>query len=89
MAEVKTLLNIGVVFSKKLDKIGIKTAEQFLKKDPYKVFEQLQKKVDPSLCRCALACVVGAHFGLPWHKITKKSATEYEKRHPGFRWGKC
>ncbi|MFH0923262.1 MAG: hypothetical protein V1825_00850 [Candidatus Falkowbacteria bacterium] len=37
----------------------------------------------------ALALIVGAHLDIPWHKITKKSAAEYEKRHPNFKWGKC
>jgi len=45
--------------------------------------------VDPTLCRCALASIVGAKLGLPWHQITKASAREYEKRHPGHKWGPC
>lgn len=37
----------------------------------------------------ALAGIVGAKLGLPWHQVTKASAREYEKRHPGHVWGPC
>ena len=89
MSDVQSLVNIGVRTAEKLNKIGIDSAEEFLKKDPYVVFAEIQKKVDPGFCRCALACLVGAHVGIPWYKITKKSAAEYEKRHPDYKWGKC
>ncbi|MCK7469724.1 MAG: helix-hairpin-helix domain-containing protein [Desulfomicrobium escambiense] len=66
------LPNIGKTTAAKLEKIGIKTAEDFLKRDPYDVFHELRTKVDKTLCRCALAGIVGAKTGEPWHKITKK-----------------
>lgn len=59
MAELTTLINIGPVISKKLQKIGINTAEEFLKRDPYQVFEELLIRVDPTLCRCALGSIIG------------------------------
>jgi nucleotidyltransferase/DNA polymerase involved in DNA repair len=83
------LPNIGKTTAAKLRKIGIESAEDFLKRDPYEVFHELRTKVDSTLCRCALAGLVGAKKGQPWHKITKKTAAEYEKRHPGHRWGPC
>ena len=83
------LPNIGKTTAAKLEKIGIKTAEDFLKRDPYDVFDELRTKVDPTLCRCALAGIVGAKTGEPWHKITKKTAAEYEKRHARHKWGPC
>lgn len=83
------LPNIGKTTAAKLEKIGIKTAEDFLKRDPYEVFHELRTKADPTLCRCALAGIVGAKSGEPWHKITKASAAEYEKRHPRHKWGPC
>jgi DNA transformation protein len=83
------LPNIGKTTAAKLEKIGIKTAEDFLKRDPYDVFLELRTKVDKTLCRCALAGIVGAKTGEPWHKVTKKSAKEYEKRHPRHTWGAC
>jgi uncharacterized protein (DUF1697 family) len=83
------LANIGKTTAAKLEKIGIRTAEDFLKRDPYDVFHELRTKVDKTLCRCALAGIVGAKKGQAWHKITKASAAEYEKRHPGHRWGPC
>lgn len=86
---LKQLPNIGNVFAIKLNKLGINSKEEFLEKDPYKVFEELLKKVDPTLCRCALACIIGANLGVPWHKITKDTAKEYKKRHPKHKWGKC
>jgi len=27
--------------------------------------------------------------GAPWHRITKNTAREYEKRHPLHKWGPC
>lgn len=71
---LETLQNIGKVSVEKLIKIGILTAEDFLARDPYQVFDELLEKVDHSLCRCALASIVGAKLGKPWHKITKETA---------------
>ncbi len=84
-----SLPNMGKVTVAKLAKIGIATKEEFLKRDPYEVFDELRAKIDPTLCRCALAGIVGAKKGVPWHKITKDSAKEYEKRHPRHKWGPC
>ena len=88
-ASLRSLANIGSVTEKKLNQIGIFSRQEFLARDPYEVFATLREKVDPTLCRCALALVVGAKRGLPWHQITKVTAREYEKRHPGHQWGKC
>jgi len=88
-ASLLTLPNMGKVTAAKLAKIGIETREAFLKRDPYEVFEELRTKVDPTLCRCALAGIVGAKQGVAWHKITKDSAKEYEKRYPLHKWGPC
>jgi len=88
-AKLTGLPNIGKTTAAKLEKIGIKTPEDFLARDPYEVFHELRQKVDPTLCRCALAGIIGAKTGKPWHKITKKTAAEYERRHPGHRWGPC
>ena len=84
-----SLPNIGNVISKKLEKIGIMSVEDFVERDPYEVFDELLIKVDPTLCRCALASIVGAHLGVPWHKITKESAKHYEKTRPKHKWGIC
>jgi hypothetical protein len=86
---LESLPNIGAVTGDKLRQIGITSKQEFLKRDPYEVFDELRKKVDPTLCRCALAGIVGAKKGVPWHKITKDSAREYEKKHPQHVWGKC
>ena len=86
---LESLPNIGKITAGKLRRIGITSKKEFLKRDPYKVFDELREKVDPTLCRCALAGIVGAKKGVPWHKITKDSAREYEKKHPKHVWGKC
>ena len=83
---LETLRNIGKVSAEKLMLIGINTAEEFLERDPYQVFDELLEKVDPALCRCALASIVGAKLGKPWHKITKETAAEYLIRSPNHRW---
>lgn len=84
-----SLRNIGSTTAHKLEQIGIHSAEDFLTHDPYEVFHTLRRKVDPTLCRCALAGLVGAKRNAPWHKVTRQSAAEYEKRHPRHRWGPC
>ena len=86
---LRFLANIGKVFEKKLNQIGIFDADDFLCRDPYEVFSELRQKVDPTLCRCVLAGIVGAKLDQPWHRITKATAREYEKRHPDHVWGKC
>jgi len=86
---LRSLPNIGPTTAAKLARIGITTREAFLKRDPYEVFEELRQKVDPTLCRCALAGIVGAKKGVPWHTITKESAKTYERKHPRHVWGKC
>ncbi len=88
MSKLESLPNIGKTTAEKLRKIGIKDADDFLARDPYEVFDELRKR-EPDLCRCALAGIVGAKKGVKWHKVTRKSAAEYEKRHPGYKWGKC
>jgi hypothetical protein len=84
-----SLKNIGATTARKLERIGIRDADDFLARDPYEVFRMLRRKVDPTLCRCALAGLVGAKLDAPWHKVTKLSAAEYEKRHPRHKWGPC
>lgn len=86
---LESLPNIGKTTAVKLRQIGISSRQEFLRRDPYKVFEELREKVDPTLCRCALAGIVGAKKGVPWHKITKESAKKYEKKYPQHVWGKC
>ena len=83
------LPNIGRTTAVMLEKIGILTAEDFLERDPYDVFHELLMKVDKTLCRAALAGLVGAKTGQTWHKVSKESAAEYQKRHPGHRWDPC
>lgn len=85
---LESLPNIGKTFAQKLREIGIKDKTNFLKQDPYKIFDKLRKK-EPALCRCALAGIVGASKGVKWYSITKKTAKEYEKRHPNHKWDKC
>ena len=50
--------------------------------DPYEVFHQLKMKVDPSLCRCALASIIGAHEGIKRNLIREESVRTYEQRYP-------
>ncbi len=86
---LRSLPNIGPTTAAKLGRIGITTKRDFLGRDPYEVFDELRKKVDPTLCRCALAGIVGAKKGVRWHTVTKESAKEYERKHPRHVWGKC
>ncbi|NLH16000.1 MAG: hypothetical protein GX455_05445 [Phycisphaerae bacterium] len=69
-----------------LRSIGMETRQQFLRRDPYKVYAELLIKVDPSLCRCALASLVGAKKGVKWHIVTKEAAAEFRRRYPSHEW---
>ena len=89
MSDLTSLPNIGKVIAGKLQKLGIKTAEDFLARDPYQVFDELLENADPTLCRCVLASIVGAHRGKKWNLEMKKVVAEFEKMHPNHRWGKC
>ena len=88
-AKLTDLPNIGKVTAEKLEKVGIKTQRDFLRRDPYRVYEKLLREVDPTLCRCVLASLVGAKTGKRWYRITKQTASEYKKRHPRHQWGPC
>ena len=72
--------------AEKIRKIGIKDADEFMKRDPYEVYEEILIRFEPTLCRCGLASIVGAKEGIVWHKITKQAAAEYERRRPGHQW---
>ncbi|MBT3704904.1 hypothetical protein HOG17_03935 [Candidatus Peregrinibacteria bacterium] len=88
--ELESLPNIGKKIAEKLHKIGINDVDEFMENDPYEMFIRLKLKVEPTLCRCALASIVGAKEGIVWHKIHKKSAEELERRYPELKWkNKC
>lgn len=80
------LVNVGKATAEKLERVGIHTKEDFLSRDPFEVYTLLLEKVDPSLCRCMLATLVGAKKGVPWYKITKQAAKDYQKRNPDHNW---
>lgn len=87
--DLTNLINIGPKIAERIEELGIKTSDDFLSRDPFEVFNEMQKR-DPSLCRCALASIVGASTGITWHKIHKKAAGEFDKRYPGHEWrGRC
>ena len=84
------LPNIGPKIAIKLNRIGIENKDAFLARDPYDVYTELLEHVDPTLCRCLLASLVGAARGKKWHMITKQAAAEYQKRRPEHTWkDKC
>ncbi len=80
------LPNIGPAIAAKLNRIGIENKDAFLARDPYDLYTELLEHVDPTLCRCLLASLVGAAKGKKWHTITKQTAKEYQKRHPDHTW---
>ena len=82
---LEDLVNIGPKIAQTLGMVGITTPAEFFARDPYDVFEQLLTRVDPTLCRCALASIVGAHQGIVWHKIHKQAAQEFIAR-TGYKW---
>jgi hypothetical protein len=81
-----SLPNVGKVTARKLMAIGIMTKDQFLLLDPYEVFFQLKTQIDPTLCRCALACIIGAHAGVKWNLIRAEAIKEWARRYPDAPW---
>lgn len=89
-SSLRSLVNIGPKIEKKLQAIGIATADDFMARDPYEVFANLRTTVDPTLCRCALASLVGARLGMRWPEVTRDAAREFEKRYPDITFAnKC
>ncbi|HNT29486.1 MAG TPA: TfoX/Sxy family DNA transformation protein [bacterium] len=89
-SSLESLPNIGPKIAATLNKIGITDREQFLARDPYEIFHELTEKVDPSLCRCALASIVGAHHGVKWNTIHAQAAKEFDRLYPDHTWkNKC
>ncbi len=87
---IEILPNIGNVMGRALRSIGIETKQQFLRRDPYKIYAELLVKVDPTLCRCVLASLVGAKKGVKWHTVTREAAAEFRRRYPNHEWAdKC
>lgn len=76
------LSNIWPRIADNLIKIWIATPEEFLAQDPYEVFHQLKIRVDPNLCRCALASIIGAYKGIKRNLIREEAVKTYEKRYP-------
>jgi hypothetical protein len=73
-----------------LQDIDITSVDEFMSCDPYEVFFRLKAISKGSLCRCALASIVGAHEGVVWHKITHETAREFDRRFPENTWkDKC
>ncbi|KKR96093.1 MAG: hypothetical protein UU47_C0019G0012 [candidate division TM6 bacterium GW2011_GWE2_41_16] len=81
-SDILELPNMGQVTARKLALIGITTKQQFLDSDPYALFAQLLEKVDPTLCRCALGGIIGAHEGKKWNEVRARAAEEFIKRFP-------
>jgi hypothetical protein len=84
--EVESLPNIGPAMGRKLRSIGIETRQQFLRRDPYKIYAELLVKVDPTLCRCVLASLVGAKKGVKWHRVTQEAAAQFQRKYPHHEW---
>jgi nucleotidyltransferase/DNA polymerase involved in DNA repair len=84
--KLTSLENIGKTTATKLEQIGIMTADEFLARDPYDVFNELVKKVDPTLCKCALANLVGAQENRPWHKVVEEAVKGFQKKYPYHQW---
>lgn len=86
--DLENLINIGKNTSEKLKAIGINTPQEFLKRDPYEIFDELLTKVDPTLCNSFLAGLVGASKGVKWSTVSKESAEEFKKRYPNSAFNK-
>jgi hypothetical protein len=85
--DVEGLLNIGPGCANYLKQISIYNKEDFLKKDPFDIFDELLK-INPTLGKPFLASLVGAKENIPWFLILDDVAKKYEKSHPHHQWVK-
>ena len=76
------LPNVWPKIADNLIKIWITTPEEFLAQDSYEVFHQLKTKVNPNLCRCALASIIGAYKEVKRNLIREEAIKTYEQRYP-------
>ena len=80
------LKNISYDTASKLNKIGIKTANDFLSSDPYEIFEAMLRK-DPTINKKkVLAALVGAYKGSQWNSVFSEAQREYKMRRPDHLW---
>jgi|GEM_PF-492823 len=86
--DIESLHKIGPGFAR-LRAMGIASARDSLSKTPYGVFAELRHRLDPILCRCDLACLVGAGRNVPGHTLWPETTREYPKRFPPARQDTC
>jgi hypothetical protein len=79
--KLTSLTNIGTSMEARLNGLRIFSAEEFLARDPEKLYLLLEKR-EPNLHLAVLACFVGAHTGTSWHYIYKEIKADFLRRHP-------
>ena len=80
------LPNINPRVASRLKRIGIRTPDDFLNRDPYQVFDVIDSRLKKDLSKKDLAMLVGAQKGCSWSSVLHEVTQEYRLRKPGHIW---
>jgi hypothetical protein len=80
------LKNISYETAGRLNKVGIRTAEEFLSGNPYDIFEAMLRKDPKTNKKRILASLVGAYKGTHWNSVFSEAQREYKMRRPDHLW---
>lgn len=87
VGDLRELINIGPGVEKQLYLVGIKTKDEFLKYEPFEIFNKMLK-INPTLPKPMLASLVGAKENVLWYLIIKDVVDDFEKKYPSHKWTK-
>ncbi len=77
--DLLSLPNLGPASVAQFKKIGITTVDEFMRRDPYQVYEELVEKEIIKPHMAALAAFVGAYYDLPWLGVVKTIRQKYSE----------
>ncbi|NUN11544.1 TfoX/Sxy family DNA transformation protein [Candidatus Micrarchaeota archaeon] len=66
LKDLQSLMNIGESISEDLYSLGIRSASEFMTKDPEKLYAELKKKSGGKLDKCVLYTFKGAKLNKKW-----------------------
>ena len=74
MMQIRNLNGLGPQSEKMLQQVGIQSVEDFMRRDPYNLYQQLHKKGLANLN--FLYAIIGAQEGVHWQEIARTRRTE-------------
>ncbi len=78
MAELTSMMNIGREMAKKLDSVGIGSAEELIRSGAEQAFLQLKERY-PNVCLVHLYALEGAVRNVEFNSLTKKKKKAFRR----------